>query len=282
MFGWFSAAILGIGFVVIGPLRAQDLVTSGSTVAVPFELTSDFLIVVEGQVGNLRGLKFIVDTGATHSVIDRSVALKLRLRRHAAKVMNFDRFVSLEYADVPDLQIGPLQAHRLRIKVANLLEYSEFAKGVDGLVGLDVLARSQKFTIDYMRRNLYIQRTVGEISFKVPSLLVVPVMIQGTTLRLGVDTGLSEILLFADRLKKYGGNIRTVGEPEPVVMGRIQGKKLALPGVQLGRHEAALQVILIDGPPERVIPEINGFLGIASFHPSIITFDFANRILQWQ
>jgi hypothetical protein len=42
-------------------------------------LVSDFLVVVKGGIGNLDDLKFIVDTGATWSVIDRKVAVRLTL-----------------------------------------------------------------------------------------------------------------------------------------------------------------------------------------------------------
>jgi Aspartyl protease len=283
MRGWIRLAMLGtIGCVLIGPLRAQDLVPSETAAAVPFELSSDFLVVVEGQVGDVGGLRLIVDTGATRSVIDRKVALRLHLRRHIGRVMNFDRFVPTEYADVSAFQMGPLRAHGLRVMVANLLEYSEFAKGVDGIVGLDLLSRSQKFTIDYEKKRLYFELTPNEISRPAPGCFVVPVVVQGTTMRLGVDTGLADILLYGDRLQKYGGKIRTEGEPEPVMMDRIEGMKVALPGVQLGGPEEAVTVVLIDGPAEPTMAALDGYLGIASLHANRIEFDFAKMTLRWQ
>jgi hypothetical protein len=52
---------------------------AGAQTGVPFDLVSDFLVVVKGGIGNLDDLKFIVDTGATWSVIDRKVAERLLL-----------------------------------------------------------------------------------------------------------------------------------------------------------------------------------------------------------
>src|SRR5262249_33725943 len=150
-------AMFWMGCALIGPLRAQSSVPSETSAAVPFQLTSDFLVVVEGQVGDIGGLKFIVDTGATRSVIDRKLAGKLHLRRHVGKIMNFDRYIPIEWADVPDLRMGPLRAADLRITVVDLAEYSEFTKTVDGIIGLDLLSRTDKLTIDYSEKRLYFE-----------------------------------------------------------------------------------------------------------------------------
>lgn len=282
MCGWIRLAVLGIGCVAIGPVRAQDSAPSETAAAVPFELASDFLVVVEGQVGDVGGLKFIVDTGATRSVIDRKVAAKLHLRRHTGKIMNFDRFVPTEYADVSDFRMGPLRAHGLGVMVANLLEYSDFAKRVDGIVGLDLLTRSQKFTIDYEKKTLYFELATNEISRLVPGCFVVPIVVQGTTMRLGVDTGLADILLYGDRLKKYGSRIRTEGEPKAVTLGRIEGTRVALPGVQIGGPEEVITALLINGPDDQTMSELDGYLGVASLHAKRIEFDFAKMALRWQ
>src|SRR5262249_37663290 len=181
----------------------------------------------------------------TRSVIDRNVVAKLHLRRHTAKIMNFDRFAATEYADVPTFQMGPLRAKGLRVIVANLIEYSEFATGVDGIVGADLLSRSRTLGIDYEKKRLYFELEPNEIiPGPVPRCFVVPVVVQGATMRLVVDTGLAEILLYGDRLEKYGSRIRTEGQPETVSIGRIHGRKVALPRVQLGRSDETITAIL--------------------------------------
>jgi predicted aspartyl protease len=282
MRGSIRLAVLGIGCALIGPSRAQDSAPSKTPVAVPFQLASHFLVVVAGQVGDVSGLKFIVDTAATRSVIDRKLAAQLDLRRHTGKIMNFDRYIPIEWADVPELRMGPLRATDLRIMVVDLAEYSEFTKTVDGIIGLDLLSRTDKLTIDYGEKRLYVELRAKGTSSPAIGCFVVPIVVQGIALRLAVDTGLSDILLYGDRLKRRPLKIRTEGEPQAVVMGRVRGKRVTLPGVQLGGPEEPITVVLIDGPTEPTMLGLDGYLGIASLHPSRIEFDFAKMSLRWQ
>jgi hypothetical protein len=166
--------------------------------------------------------------------------------------------------------------------VADLSEYSEFAKGVDGIIGLDLLSRTQKFTIDYKKKRLYFELAANATSRPVPGCFVVPVVVQGPTLRLGVDTGLANILLYKNRLKKDRVKIRTEGEPKSVTVGRIEGTEVALPGVQLGGPEKVITAVLIDLPEELRMSGLDGYLGTGSLHATRIEFDFANMVLRWQ
>jgi predicted aspartyl protease len=250
--------------------------------AMPFNLASDFLVVVEGQAGDVGRLKFIVDTGATRSVIDKKVAARLDLQRHAGQIMNFDRSIPIEWAQLPELRVGPLRAEGLRVMVVDLPKYSDIANGVDGIIGLDLLSRSAKFTIDYGKKRLYFELGVNGSARPVPKCFVVATVVQGLVLRLGVDTGLSGIVLYGDRLKKRLVKLRIEGEPEAVTMGRIAGTKVTLPGVQLGGPEEAIPVILINGPEEPIVPGLDGYLGVAALHANCIEFDFANMVLRWQ
>ena len=111
---------------------------------------------------------------------------------------------------------------------------------------------------------------------------MVPVSVQGTTMRLGVDTGLANILLYGDRLKKYGGKIRTEGRPRSSTLGGIKGTNVSVPGVHVGGPEEVINAILIDGPGERILPGLDGYLGVASLHARRVEFDFAKMTLRWR
>jgi hypothetical protein len=50
----------------------HELRTEPSDNPIVFQLRTGFLIVVDGKVGLLSGLKFILDTGTTHGVLDTS------------------------------------------------------------------------------------------------------------------------------------------------------------------------------------------------------------------
>jgi predicted aspartyl protease len=272
---FFAVALDGQGQA---PPRAFE-----AAAGVPFDLGSDFLVVVKGGIRNLEGLKFIVDTGSTFSAIDRKVAERLQVNRSAGRIMNFDRYMPIEWADVTDFRMGPIRADSIRVMVMDLAKYSEFAKGVDGIIGLDLLSRSKRFTIDYGRRSLYFELAENETTKRaVPGGFLVTVVVQGLPIRLWVDTGSPDILLYGDRVRKRLTNLRTEGEPRTVTIGRIEGIKIALPEVRIGGPDEVISVVLLDGPDERTMPGLDGYLGTASLHAKRIEFDFAKMVLWWQ
>lgn len=274
--------LFAIGCTSQVPMQAQVLGSSQTAVAIPFAMSSNFLVIVEAQAGNVGGLKFIVDTGATHSLIDQKIASRLKLQRYIGKTMNFDQSIPIEWAELPELQVGPLRAKGVRVMVVDLPKYSEFAQGVDGIVGLDLLSRSDKFTIDYRKKTIYFELTANGSSRPVPGCFVVPVIVQGLVIRLEVDTGASGIILYGNRLKKHLVKMRTEGEPKTATMGRIAGTMVTLPGVKLGGPEEAVTVILIEGPEEAIMPGLDGYLGVPALHAKRIEFDFAKMLLRWQ
>jgi predicted aspartyl protease len=275
-------AVLMIGAVLGESLQARQLGDSNVILSSPFELTSDFLIVVDGQIENLDGLKFIVDTGATHSAIDRGVAQRLQLKRQSGKIMNFDRSIPIEWADLPSLSLGSLRVEGIRVMVVDLAHYSELAKGVDGIIGLDLLSKNEKFIIDYSKKHLYFERAQNRIQHPAPAYFAVPIIVQGVAMRLEVDTGVSQILLYRDRLKKRLVNLRYEGEPKPVTMGRIKGAQITLPDCKISGSDESLKIILIDAPREKAAPTLDGYLAVAALHAKRIEFDFTNMMLLWQ
>jgi len=275
--------LLGTVFSFAAEGKGQEAGPTKAQTGVPFDLVSDFLVVVKGGIGNLDDLKFIVDTGATWSVIDRKVAERLLLNRRPGRIMNFNRFIPTEWADVTELHVGPIRAQGVQVMVMNLAKYSSFAKNVDGIIGLDLLSRSKKLTIDYNRRTLYFEPPENlTISRSLPGGFLVTVVVQGLPVRLWVDTALPDILLYRDRLRKRLTKLSTEGEPKAITMGRIAGAKVALPDVRIGGPPRIITVVLIDGPDEHSMPGIDGYLGTASLHANRIEFDFTQMVLEWQ
>src|SRR2546426_235581 len=169
---------------------------------ISFQLSGGFLIVIEGRIGS-RKLKFILDTGATRSVVDRKVAGKLRPRRRA-HVFSFDKTVSLEEADFRDVQFGPVQLSQFSMLVGDLSYFSEFARDADGLIGMDFLGRTN-FVIDYEANKVRFSRIEGSASGfgsdPTWTCFTVEIRVQDRPVRLIVDTGLKGILLYEDRLQ---------------------------------------------------------------------------------
>jgi predicted aspartyl protease len=262
---------------------AESSPASTESPAVPFELVSSFLVVVNGQVAKLGNLRFILDTGSTYSVIDQRVAEKLRLRRSPGKITNFDRDVAVEWAEVRDLRAGPIQASAARVLVVKLTDYSEFAGNVDGIIGLDLLSRGKKLTIDYEKRLVSFDPGEGGTESRLPArTFVVPVVVQGFRMRLLVDTGFHDMLLYRDRLFEGLPNVSTLGEPKEAAIGRMRAKQVSLPGVKIIGRERVSTVFLIDSPENGDPHGVDGYLGPAALHAKRIELDFAALKLRWQ
>ena len=275
-------------FVVLGilsgfPLHAQEPGKPPVSSTIPFQLRAGFLVVVNGQIGDLEGLKFIVDTGASFTFIDRKVADRLKLPRRPGKTTNFDREVPVEWAVVPNLRVGPVRAGAMRVMVAKLGEYSEFAEDVDGIIGLDVLGRSEKISIDYEMRTMSWEMA-RELDGRRPSAAYfsIPFVVQGFPMHLILDTGFQGILLYKDRLRKGLPDLQTSGKPSEVDFGRLQTTQVKLPGVRLGGQETIATVFLTDGPDSGGLPGVDGYLGISALKARRVEFDFAARLLRWE
>ena len=276
-------AVIALGFISISCLYAQDLGKPTVNSTMPFELVSGFLVVVDGQIGNLDGLKFILDTGATHSLIDRKVADRLHLKRRSGEVISFDHFIPVEWAIIPEFRVGPLRTETLRVMVVKLAEYSDLAEHADGIIGLDLLSRSKKFTIDYATRTVSLQLAeVGTTGRSFSPCLVIPLVVQGLQVNLAVDTGLQGIVLYKSRLRKGFPKMRIEGESTNVVMGRLRGTQVRLPGVRIVDAEVLTTAMLIDGPDDNALPGVDGYLGPATLQAKRIEFDFDAKVLRWQ
>jgi predicted aspartyl protease len=274
---------LVLGFCFTSLLDAQDLSTSATRTTVPFQLLSNFLVVVNGRVGDLDGLKFILDTGASYTLIDQKVADRLKLRRSPGKITNFNREVPVEWAEIPDLRVGPLQTGTFRVMVAKLADYSDFAENVDGIIGLDLLCRSKKLFIDYEKHTVSWE-LAGETADQLPTpgYFTIPIVVQGFPVHLVIDTGLQVIVLYKDRLHKGLPELRTEGEAIEAGVGRLQTTRVKLPGMRLVGPETVTTVFLADGPETGKLPGIDGYLGVASLQAKRVEFDFAARVLRWQ
>jgi len=276
-----SVVILGI--IATSHADAQDLAKFTVSPAIPFELVSDFLVVVKGQIGELSSLKFIVDTGTTYSVVDRRVADKLRLQRRTGKAMNFDGYIPVEWVDLPDLRVGSLRSGALSVMVLKLAEYSEVAKDVDGIIGLDLLSKSKKLTIDYEKNTLSFQLADGGAGDRVyAGSFTTPFVVQGVIMSLVVDTGAQDVLLYRERIHKLLPKMRTQGESKEVALGRLHATRVKLPDVRIGGRDEVTTVLMISGPDDGALPGVDGYLGTSALHAKRIEFDFAAKVLRWQ
>ena len=167
---------------------------------VNFELYRDYLIVLQARVGPLKGLNFLLDTGATPSVLDPHTAARLHLQLTSAEIAVLQGTAHGATATVPSLQVGPVLKENLPVLVEDLSFVQKVVPvHLDGIVGLDVLGGSP-FTIDYTTREIRFGPFAG-LASSTPmeskqGLPLVNATMNGQSVLLLLDTGAPSLILF--------------------------------------------------------------------------------------
>src|SRR5712692_4683539 len=97
----------------------KDAVQRSANGEISFELVSGYLVVVDGSIGPLHGLKLVLDTGATHSAVSSKVADQLELQRLAGRVFNIDKMVKSDWTAIPEVEFGPIRATQVPVMVTD-------------------------------------------------------------------------------------------------------------------------------------------------------------------
>jgi hypothetical protein len=205
--------------------------------------------------------------------------------RRSVKVINFDKTVPAEWAEVPDIQFGPIRVTNFSVMVSDLRYFQSFATRVDAVVGLDVLGLSS-FSIDYDARKIYfgpVETVSGVPMNSDPLCLTVQLRVGDELLRLIVDSGAQALVLYEDRIVKRISDLRIEGELNGSSMGgHVYSKRAVLPRARLGSTELDRTVFLVRAPSGNVLPGIDGYLGTAALKARRIDFDLERGTLAWK
>jgi len=252
---------------------------------VPFKLYAGYVIVLEGRIGNVGKLKFVLDTGVTHSVIDRKLAGKIAVAHRPGKVIIFDKTVPAEWVEVPEVQFGAIEVAPFSMMVTDLGYFQSFATKVDAVIGLDLL-RLSSFSIDYDARKVFfgpIDTTGGVPMNSGPICLSVQLLVGDSKLQLVVDTGARALVLYEDKILDRLPQVRVEGELDGVSMGGfVSAKRAILPRARLGTTDLNATVFLVKAPSGNVLSGIDGYLGIAALKAHRIDFNFEAKTLGWK
>ena len=136
------------------PQRRKRIRWLHDPVKLPIRLYWGYLVIVEGSIGDVQKLKFLVDTGAYPSVVDQKIARHLGLTEQPGRVNLSNKSVPTRLVVLPSLLLGPVRAESLPVLTEDL-SFLQKAIGykVDGIVGLDVLRKSS-FTINYRTKEM--------------------------------------------------------------------------------------------------------------------------------
>jgi len=252
---------------------------------IPFKLYGNYLVVIEGHIGDLGKLRFVVDTGVTHSVIDRKLAGRMGVARRSGKVLNFDKTVPAEWAEVPEVQFGPIHVNHFSMMVGDLRYFQSFATHVDAVIGLDLL-RLSSFSIDYDARKVFfgpVDTASGVPMNSDPVCLSVQLAVGDSQVRLVVDTGAQGLVLYEDRVVNRVPQVRIGGETAGTTMGGwVLSKRGVITRARLGTTDLDGTVFLVKAPPNNVLPGIDGYLGTAALKARRLDFNFETNTLAWK
>lgn len=252
----------------------------------PFRLSNGYLILVDGQIGTHTRLKFILDTGASMSIVSSKIADALNLKRQPAVSFNFDRKLAWEQATVPEVRFGAIEATGIVMLVGDLAKYSEFARNMDAIIGLDLL-KFVNFSVDYGVKKIIIhsfnQGSSVTRNEGLSNCLVLEIQVQGHPIRLIVDTGFPDILLFEERLRSKVPDLAITADVFNVTLGnRLHGKRTTLHGVRIGQRSKDFSVLLTKAPAPDMLPGIDGVVGVGPLSARRVNFDFFKGTLSWE
>jgi predicted aspartyl protease len=118
---------------------------------VPFRTSRDHLIVVSGRVNSRGPFDFVVDTGASMTVLSPSVARRagVALSGPRASAAGAGPRLPARLARVRSIEIGPLRAMGLGVAILSLGALNRATRlEVGGIIGYNLLRR-YRVTIDY-------------------------------------------------------------------------------------------------------------------------------------
>jgi len=250
------------------------------------DIYGGYLVVAPGSVNGLGNLRFLLDTGAVNSEIDRAVAEKLGLRGAAAKVTSFDKTLDCEWAVVQDLTLGPEHISNQHVMIEDL-SYLRLAEArVDGLIGLDILRR-KSFVLDYAGERILFGQPASPGMRSVPiraddRSISVEVYLDGKPVRMVADTGVRGPVFFADSLHDlftdYRVQRRSRGRS---VAGAVEDEVATVPRLSIGGHQLGREVTVVSAPDTARLTGASGYLGLASLDAKQVAFDFETNQLLW-
>jgi hypothetical protein len=279
-------AILVAAFLLWAAAHA-DAKTRGKLHAneLPMNVVGGYLIVVQGSIGDRTNLTFLLDTGATTSAIDRTLAQRLNLPTRSSQMVSFDKTLQVQWCILPELAYGPERATNIKVAVEDLRYLHSSGVAVDGVIGWDLLRR-HSFRLDFVNKRVVfgaISATEGNsVPFRESSLcLTVPINLDGRELWMIADTGMLGAMFYQPQLEatSYQRQASTSGRS---VGGTVESQIALVPRFRIATQDLNRRVYVVRPPNSALLDGIAGYLGIASLNAKQVTFDLDRGVLSWQ
>jgi hypothetical protein len=246
---------------------------------IPFKLVQGFGIVVQGGIGPLINLNFLVDTGAVPSVLSERVASRVGITGVSGSFALLHKNLQAQYVTVDEVHFGSIRAIGLSMVVVDLARFERLLGiRIDAIIGLDILAR-QDFGIDYKRRRITpgLSGSAGHVmpveiltSSGAP-YWVLPINLGGHIFRVLLDTGANQLALFAGHA------------PEPVrdLPGELTTRPLRPLLLTMGDMPRKKQLAVVLDEPAGALHQLDGLLSPTALGITRIEFDWEHQRLRW-
>jgi len=265
-----------------GKQKAES--ASHASMKLPVRLYGGYLVIADGAIGNVRKLNFLVDTGASPSVVDQKIARGLKLAEHPERVNLWNKSVQAQQVVIPSLSLGPVRVELIPV-LAEDLSFLQKALGfkVHAIVGMDVLRKSS-FTINYKTKEIAFgvpENLTHSVPFETDTpVITVRMEFQDRRLRMVVDSGGPDLTLFRSRVAEL--TLQPLGsETVADVGGTFQRTKVRIPELHIGKETVGAQTVFLVDDRKDEGDDFDGVLGVRGLQFWKLAFDFENRRLSW-
>ena len=251
---------------------------------IPFKAYEEYLIVVDGRIGNLEHQNLLLDTGSNPSMIDRSVSAKLGLQGTSRDLSFFNKNIASESVTLPEVEFGPMRRQNLPVVVA---DFSAISRGlgtrIDAVIGLDVLGATN-FTVDYGKRRIVFGASTLRHTAPFtagPQFITLNVKSGGRQLHLLLDTGTPQLVLFESHLNGMDYVWTGAGGSGHNASGNVRFGAVVLPQTRIGTFEVGPQRASVVESQRNFASDLDGLMGLSCLRPKRISFDFERQLLGW-
>jgi predicted aspartyl protease len=256
-----------------------------------FQLIDGWAVVLEGTLAGVPHRKLMLDTGAVPSAINAKFARKVGLSGASSELSLMNRSITVERVRVPEVRLGSVSVRALDM-VAVDLQRIEQALGtrIDAVIGFDFLAQ-QNFSLDYRHKKLIFGKGAalsGAIAFETEheaggTYVVIPMECDGEQVRVLLDTGTRDLMLFKGRLRGSLQHLHSRAQGFNLnAGGQDLLTEVEIPSVRAGPVFRKWQKAYVWTLAENQSRGFDGLLGPAAFGATTVGFDFDRRLLSFE